>query len=222
MANLSQRELEELVVGKSQNPNAIFFEHASLDVERSKTEKRRIYNTLVYLKLSHPGVTDSVSYQAQKEDLIKYKDEYEYFLNNKQGSQKPGVEIIPNLELAHLQELRDYGILNIVQLAEMEVIPHHLEYAHRAAKIFNKALQETSNGKIEEDRIEEVQTEDVSADDRQQYQQDVRRPTVQASNDGEGQVRETAEGRSSGRRSHGRGNIVGNPIDNWSVGINFK
>ena len=150
---LTQERLEEMVVGVQQNPNAIFFEQAVLNVPRSHEHGRRMYDKQVYIKLSQPGVADNMSYQAQADDIEHYRDEYDYFLQNKQGVRSPGIEIIPNLDIAHLQELRDYGILTIPKLADMETVPQHLEYAHRAAKVINSALQESTH--VEEESIEE-------------------------------------------------------------------
>jgi hypothetical protein len=144
MADFTQKQLEEMVVGKTSNPNVIFFEHAALNVPNSKQAGRRVYDTLVYIKLSQPGVDDNISYLAQKEDVTKYPDEYQYFLNNKGGRTAPGVEIIPGLDIAHLQELRDYGILTVAKLAEMEAVPPHLSYAHRAARVLNQAFEDMS------------------------------------------------------------------------------
>ena len=155
---LSQEKLEEMVVGKSENPNAVFFEHAELDVERSKAAGRRMYNKVVYIKLSQPGVTDSMSYPAKKEDIAKYSDEYAYFLQNKQGKRRPGIDIIPNLDIAHLQELRDYGILTIPQLAEMVTVPPHLEYAYKAAKVFNAAIEEMEDDEQKDEKQEKELT----------------------------------------------------------------
>lgn len=181
---LTQEKLEEMVVGRSPNPSAIFFEQAVLNVQKSKEMNTRIYDKKTYIKLSQVGVKDSVSYAAEKEDIRKYPEEYEYFLQNKQGVRKPSVEIIPNLDISHLQELRDIGIMTIPQLAEMEIVPPHLEYAHRAAKLLNQALQESldeQESKAKESAID-VETEDVRQADRQEHQNVVGQPAVSRSN----------------------------------------
>lgn len=169
MADFTQAQLEEMVVGKTQNPNVIFFEQAVLNVPNSKEAGRRVYDTLVYIKLSQPGVTDTISYQAQKGDIEKYPEEFAYFQQNRGGKTKPGVEIIPNLDVAHLQELRDYGILTVAKLAEMEVVPPHLAYAHRAAQVLNHAFEDMENDNIEEDPIEE-ETDPRSAIEKAGFQ----------------------------------------------------
>jgi hypothetical protein len=175
---LTQEKLEEMVVGKSPNPSAIFFEQAVLNVQKSKDANTRIYDKKTYIKLSQVGVKDSVSYAAEKEDIRKYPEEYEYFLQNKQGVRKPSVEIIPNLDIAHLQELRDTGILTIPQLAEMDIVPPHLEYAHKAAKLLNKALQESKDEQEGNEKERTVKTEDVRQADRSQHTHDVRRYSI--------------------------------------------
>jgi hypothetical protein len=224
----TQEKLEEMVVGKQPNPNAVFFEHATLNVQRSNAANRRLYDKKVYIKLSQAGVADSISYEAQQADIDAYPEEYQYFLQNRQGAREVGIEIIPNLDIAHLQELRDYGILTVTKLAQMEQVPHHLEYAHRAAKIFSKALQETRNGSIEEDNLEENAREEIPSKtiqnnggseeaifmptaDRQQHSDDVGRPEVPAS------PRVRPEGGDTRGNEADRQPQRNNPIDNWSA-----
>ena len=214
MATFTQEQLEEMVVGKKLNPNAIFFEHALLNVERSKAAGRRVYDTKIFIKLSQPGMTDTISYEAQKADIEGYPDEYQYFLQNKQGTRAPGIEIIPNLDIAHLQELRDYGILTIPQLAEAVTLPQHLTYAHRAAQIFNKALQETANGRQEES-ISEESTENVPTTDRQDNRIDVGRHALPASDRRE-EVH-TANGHETGGQAQRHNGVKPGISDNWSL-----
>ena len=215
MARLTQEQLEEMVEGKKPNPNAVFYEHAALNVERSKASGHRMYDKKVYIKLSNPGIADSMSYEAQKADIQQYRDEYEYFLQNKQGIREPGIEIIPNLDIAHLQELRDYGILTIPKLAEMELVPPHLEYAQRAAKVFNQALQETSHVSEEESIEEEspVQTRDVQKADRQEHCNGIGRRAIPESS-GDQEAGQNTRGDGTGGRIQRN-----NPVDpdNWSM-----
>jgi len=166
----TQKELETMVVGESPNPRAIFFEQACLNVPKSHEAGHRIYDKKIYIKLSQIGLSDSVSYEATKEDIGGYPDEYAYFLKNRQGVRSPTIDIIPNLDIAHFQELRDMGLLTIPQLAEVEIVPRHLEYAHRAAKVFNQALEDTRHdhqeNSIEEGHIEEGSLEEGSTSER--------------------------------------------------------
>lgn len=218
MADYTQRQLEEMVVGKNPNPRAVFFEQAVLNTARSKEAGRRLYDRMIYIRLSQPGVTDSISYQAQKQDLIDYADEYQYFLNNKQGIRKPGIDIIPNLDITHLQELRDYGILTIPQLADMEVVPPHLAYAHDAAKVFNQALKETSHVEeesIEEDRQESRKAETLLTPDRPEHGHDDGRYDIPRSVRPE-QVPRDSKGHGQGGQEQ-RNNPVGFVSDNWSI-----
>jgi len=221
MADHTQAQLEEMIEGKSPNPRAIFFEHAALNVPKSKEAGRRIYDKQIFIKLTQVGVTDSVSYMAQKEDIANYTDEYAYFLKNRQGVRQPAIEIIPNLDIAHLQELRDMGLLTIPKLAEAEIVPPHLEYAHNAAKVFNKALEDTSH--VEEKSIEEVtedrtETKTLPQADRQQHGHDDGRSEVPRSVRPE-QVTGTPKGDETGRRTQ-RHNGVAPLLDpNWSISI---
>lgn len=224
MANstsLTQEKLEEMVVGVQPNPNAIFYEHAVLNVTKSKAANRRIYDKKLYIKLSMVGVSDTMSYEATKYDIKNYQQEYEYFLQNRQGKRDPSIEMIPNLDIAHLQELRDFGILTIPKLASMEAVPQHLEYAHRAAKIINAALQESDNGSIEEESIEEKDTRTesekagyVSQADRPEHATDVGRQAVSESHSNPPTGRDSRGNGQGGREQ--RDNPV-EYVDSWSV-----
>lgn len=229
--SLSQEKLEEMVVGKSSNPNAIFFEQAVLNVQKSDANGRRIYDKKTYIKLSQPGIADSVSYDATPEDIRNYPDEYEYFLQNKQGERQPGIEIIPNLDIAHLQELRDCGILTIPKLAEMEIVPPHLEYAHQAAIVFNAAIKETSHAKqekaIEEKTFqnnggsEEFTIEPVPPTDRSEHGNDVGQCQVPASIE-DSTNRRSAEGNATSGRKQRHNTVGTGNIDNWSMEFSVR
>ncbi len=131
--DLTQAQLEELVVGKKENPRAVFFEKAKLNVEKSKEAGRRCYDKLTYVKKTAPGLTDYASALATPKDIMDYPEEYEYFMQNKQGTREPGIEMIPGLDILHLTELRDYGLLTIRKLAEANSVPVHLKAAQDAA-----------------------------------------------------------------------------------------
>lgn len=150
MAELTQEKLEEMVVGKKHPADAVFYEKAALNVEKSRESGRRIYDKVVYIKKTQPGVTDWIASRAKKADIKRYPEEYEYFLNNKQGDREVPVNIIPGLDIAHLQELIDRGITTIPQLAKEWDIPDHLAYAQKAAIVFNDIIEETRNGKEED------------------------------------------------------------------------
>ncbi|GAJ15112.1 unnamed protein product, partial [marine sediment metagenome] len=179
-ADLSQRQLEEMVEGKPQNPNVMFYEQATLDHVASKEAGHRVYRKAVFIKVTQPGVTDWTAYKAQPQDLRSYPEEYEFFLNNKQGDQVPGVEIIPNLDIAHLQELRDMGLTTIPRLADSKIVPPHLEYARHSAIAINAVLQEQSNGE-EESNQESEETDNLPQADRPVNPVSISRPGVQAS-----------------------------------------
>jgi hypothetical protein len=179
MADLSQRQLEEMVEGRPQNPNVMFYEQATLDHVASTKAGHRIYRKAVFIKVTQPGVTDWTAYKAQPEDIRNYPEEYEYFLNNKQGDQVPGVEIIPNLDIAHLQELRDMGLTTIPRLADSQIVPPHLEYARHSAIAINTVLQEQSNGE-EESKQEGEETNRMPQADRSVDPVGIRQPSIQA------------------------------------------
>jgi len=205
----TQQQLEELVVGKPARPNAVFYEHAVLNVPASKEANRRIYDTKLYVILQHPGVKDSVSYEATQKDIDTYPAEYQQFINSRQGEKEPGVEIIPNLDIAHLQELRDMQLRTIPQLAATEIVPQHLEYAREAAIIFNAALEQTNASKKEshheENQREEIprKAETLPAEDRREHRRHVERPEVPRSNGGR-EIRETSQRTATGRPPHHR------------------
>jgi hypothetical protein len=205
----TQQQLEEMVVGKPARANAVFYEHAVLNVPASKQAGRRMYDTKLYVILQHAGVKDSVSFEATQKEIESYPDEYQHFINSRQGDKAPGVEIIPNLDIAHLQELRDMQLRTIPQLAAAEIVPQHLEYARHAAVIFKAALEQ-ANADEKESHEEESprKTENVFAEDRQEHRGDVRRPEVPRSN-GHGEIREAAKGNGASGRPH-RGDSV-----NW-------
>lgn len=161
MAELSQAQLEELVEGKPQKPRAVFYEKAALQVDESKLAGKRIYKTRVYIKLIQSGVTDNISFTAKPKDIEEFQEEYQYFLNNRQGSTKAVlIDIIPNLNIANKQELIDMGLSTIERLAAATVVPPHLEHIRQSAITFQKVLQEQSNGRQEESIEKESDSEE--------------------------------------------------------------
>ena len=212
---LSQQKLEQMVNGSPQLPNVIFYEQAILDHAASEEAKHRVYIKTVFVKITQPGVTDWVSYKAQPADIAKYPEEYDYFMNHKQGKRVPGIEIIPNLDIAHLQELIDMGLAKIPKLAETLTVPSHLEYARQAAITINAVLQETNNASKEESVEESREAEVVPAPSRQIDPVDLlgpavpNRPRVEESQLTKGLQ---ASGRFDGSQS----------IDNWKVEIDAR
>jgi hypothetical protein len=176
-------QLEQMVTGKPEKPRAVFFEKAMLSVEESKKEGRRVYHTTVYVKLSHAGVRDSVAYKATKQDIAAYPEEYAHFQRTRQGAHRTvPVNIIPGLELVHMQELIDMGLSTVDQLAKANTVPPHLEYARKSAITLSKVLQEQENGNEEEGHSEEGigeearKADDVSASSGREHPRDLRRP----------------------------------------------
>lgn len=210
---LSQNQLERLVVGEQPDPNATFYEKAVMDAPASREAKRRIYVKELYIKLTQPGVRDWVAYKATPADIKKYAEAYQYFLNNRQGAKAPGVEIIPNLDMAHLQELIDYGLSTIPKLAEAEMVPPHLEYAREAAIKLNSVLQESNDGE-EENREEIREAQDVSAPSRREHATDVGQPELLGS-DGS-PAGDVAQRIPPGRPEHG-----GQDLNHWNVELRW-
>ena len=212
---LSQNVLEQMVNGDPQIPNVIFYEQAILDHEASNNSGERVYHKAVFVKITQPGVTDWVSYKAKRADFAAYPEEYDAFMNNKQGTRDPGVEIIPNLDITHLQELIDRGFSTIPKLAEALQVPEHLEYALQSAIAINNVLKEARNAKQEENIQEEsTPTPDVSAPDRQDHPTGLQRSEVPSS------LGSKKDGSASGVYKGGR---IDNrkDIDNWRADFVF-
>jgi hypothetical protein len=154
---LSQTQLEELVNGKPAEPRAEFFEKAVLDTQASRKANRRIYRKAVYVTKTQPGVIDRVAELAQPVDFTKYPEEYQYFLNTKQGDKAASISIIPGLDIIHLTELQDFGLYTIKQLATADLVPPHLTYAQEAAVRIYQALYTQENTHEQEESNQEAQ-----------------------------------------------------------------
>lgn len=213
MPELSNAQLEEMVVGKPQRGTAEFFEKAALDVAESNKQGRRVYSTEVYVMVRQSGVRDAISYKATPEDFREYPAEWERFQNNRQGTkQSPKIDIIPGLQLVHMQELIDMGMSTIESLANTVKVPDHLEYARQSAIMLNHVLEEQYASQEKDQREEESSApEGVSASGRPEHADRVRRSPLQGS--GGDHRRETEEGlRPSGQEHHRQGV---NTLDNW-------
>ena len=180
MAELTQRQLEELDQGKPNPASATFYEKAALDVLKSKEAGHRVYTRTVYVLMKQPGVTDAISFKATPEVIAEYPEEYQQFLNNRQGARKTiPINVIPTLQMEHMQELLDMGITTTEQIVKADILPAHLEYVREPAQTFQSVLEESSNGNSQEEVREEevrVEAEDVHAVDRQEHQDAVGRP----------------------------------------------
>lgn len=229
MADLTQRQLEELDQGKPEPAAATFFEKAALDVIKSQEAGHRVYKKTTYVLLKQPGVTDTVSFRATPQIIAEYPEEYQQFLGNRQGSRKTiPINVIPNLQLEHLQELLDMGITTTEQIVNAEQLPDHLEYARKPAETFQQVLEENDHGEgQEESHHEEVRsTENVHEVDRQEHQDVVRRPSIQRS---VGREHDPAsEGNCPGGQEHGSSEVAklingrGNIVDNWKVDLVWR
>ena len=156
MAELSQKQLEELVVGKPGQPNVVFFDKSKIDPLESQKAGRRVYKTRTYVKMTYPGQTDWVAELATQDVIDAHPEEYQHYLNNKHEVRAAGVDLIPGLKLEHVQELIDYGLSTVPALAKATVVPPHLEYAQRMAQRIQAAIEGANDV---EERIEESHQE---------------------------------------------------------------
>jgi hypothetical protein len=205
---LSQNQLERLVVGTPPDPNVTFFEKPVLNMAESKRQNRRVYEKAVFVKITNPGVTDWTAYRATDKDIRDYPEAYEYFMNNRQGQNAPGVEIIPNLDITHLQELIDNGLTTIPVLAAAQMVPPHLQYAQDAAIALNNTLQEMNHAE-EEDSKEESEGRSNAPSGRIDTD-DIRQPELPRS--GRNESDQVAQRVQAGGCQHGS-----QGINNWEV-----
>jgi hypothetical protein len=207
----TQEQLEKMVNGDDVKPRAAFFEKAVLNHVESKATGHKVYDKAVYIKTSQPGITDWVAYRAQKADIKEYADEYEHFLNNKQGERDQNVDSIPGLDIIHMQELFDMGLRTVPQLAQAEMVPTHLEYARKAAVHLNNAYEEIRHGQKESQQEESSQqeTQALPTQSRQHHIDHVSGPLPAGDNNGP--RRETQERVRQGGRDNNRQNV-----DNWA------
>ncbi|GAF87138.1 unnamed protein product, partial [marine sediment metagenome] len=212
-AEYTQAQLERMVNGTPHIPNVIFYEKAVLDRDASERESRRVYTKVVFIKITQPGLTDWAAYKAQPEDFRKFAEEYDYFLNNKQGTREPGIEIIPELDIAHLQELIDMGIATIPKLAAALQVPPHLEYAQQAAVTINNVLEETKHAqeKAQSKAQDREKTRLVPPADRQKHPTDVGQSGL-SPGDSSGENEDAKRFHAGGQDNHRQ-----NPVDNWRV-----
>jgi len=217
MPDLTQQQLEELVEGKPQQPRAVFYDKARMNVEKSKEAGHRVYDTTTYLKETQAGVTDWIPIKARPAHLKTYPEEYEHYLNHRRGDQSPPLDIIPNITPAEKQELIDYGLSTIRALAEAIQVPPHLEIMHRNAKVLHAVLMEQKNGSIEENTVEEDTVEEsptglLSEANRFHNPPDVGQPSIPES--ATAPEREVAEGVQEGGRKQRNKGLMDN---DWTI-----
>jgi hypothetical protein len=222
MAELSQAALEELVEGKPQKPRAVFYEKAALDVTASKAAQKRIYKTLVYVRLVQSGITDNISYVAKQGDINEFPEEYAYFMQNRQGvSQAVSINIIPNLNISNKQELVDMGLPTIEKLAGAVSVPPHLEHIRQSAIVFQSVFEEQANGHKEESVEEEsisqegIEGEIMPQAHRRHDAPDVRQSHVPSG--GSGRTRDSADRVRENRPINSGKNVTGLLDVNWTI-----
>lgn len=172
---LSQKQLEEMVVGKPIDPTIRFYEKAVIDVEASQAAGRRIYNNILMIERRIPGVTDYVPSRAKSHDIRRYPAEYAAYQNTVQRKKSPEVAVIPGISNVEAQELIDRGLGTVERLATSTDVPDHLGHLVQMARRIHEAIkaEEQSNAHEEEnqqeDRREEVSAEAVPSPDRQHH-----------------------------------------------------
>jgi len=220
MPELSQKQLEEMVEGKPQTPRAVFYDKARMHVEKSKAAGRRIYVTVTYIKETQAGVTDWVAVKARDVHFKQYPEEYQHYLNNRQGVRSPSIDVIPNITPAEIQELIDYGLSTIRVLAEAKQVPPHLTHIHRNAQVLQSVFKEQTNAsdQTEKEGYREEVTEEsparlLSEANRQIHTDDVGRSNIpEGASVPERKVTERI--RAGGRDQRHKG------VDsNWSISI---
>ena len=180
--DLSQKQLEELVVGKPTRARVSFYDQMTLDVAESKKQNRRIYREVCYIKETYPGVTDWVPRKATPADAGRFPDEYRLYQTQKMEVSKGltvPVSSVPGITPAERQELIDYGIVDLAALAEADTLPPHLVPLKCRAKMTLEALQAMENDSYEESEENHTRSEDTAAA-RQEIHDTVERPELPA------------------------------------------
>lgn len=209
---LSQKQLEEMVVGKPGSPTVSFFDKPVLDRAKSEEAGRRVYRDQLMVKKTQPGVADWVAEYAQPADILRYAEEYDRYKNTRKGTTSPSIDVLPNIEPTHKQELIDYGLGTIDLLVSADVLPDHLKQAQDAAKIIYSALKEANHGGQEEGIEEEIsEAEDVLALGGREERDHERRPQPEAIRTQSGG--RSAQGVHQGGQEHGDQGLS----PNWTV-----
>ena len=200
----TNKQLEEMVVGKPIDPTIEFYEQALLDVEESKAQGRRIYSNVLMIKRQVPGVTDYVAQRATPEDVRRWPSEYQAFKMGVQARKSPGLEVLHGISNVERQELIDRGYSTVERLAAATDVPGHLVHLQPPAQRIHAAImaEEQNNAQQEEDNQQKARSpEEVLAEHRLDHGRDVGRPEVPRV---QGQPREAREGPVTGGRKHRR------------------
>lgn len=200
----TQKQLEEMVVGKPIDPTIEFYEQALLDVDASKASGRRVYRNTLMIKRQVPGVTDYVAQRATSADVARWPGEYQAFKAGVQAKKSPGLEVLYGISNVERQELIDRGYSTVERLASAIDVPEHLAHLQPPAQRIHAAIkaEEQNNAQQEEDQHEEARrAEEVPAESRQHHRLDVEQREVPRVQRDPGEAR---EGVHSGGRKHGR------------------
>jgi hypothetical protein len=191
-----------MVLGSVEEPNVVFYEQSQMDVDASKAARHRVYQTVLMIKVTAPGVTDWAPYRAQPADVKRHPEAYARFLEVKGDVGSPSVQIVPGITANEAQELIDYGIHTLTKLCDAEVLPRHLIHLQASARRINEVFK---HEKVSNETITRADaSDDVPAPDRRDHPADVRRPVFPAGDSPE--VGATPERlRPSGRLDSGPG-----------------
>lgn len=176
----TQAQLERMVQGKPQEPTVVFYDQSKMDVDASKAAGRRVYNTVLMVKYTQPGVTDWAPQRAQKADIANNPEEYDLYLRTKDDVGSPSVTIIPGISPDESQELIDYGIVTITKLCEATILPAHLQHIQASARRLNEVLKHERQTNEQVHSQEAHKAEEMPAPDRRVDTADIGRPELPA------------------------------------------
>ncbi len=141
MADLSQKQLEEMVTGKPADPYVTFHDQSVLDIPASKAAGRRVWKEQLFITRKYPGVSDYIAKRASQQDIDQHPVEYQQYLASKE-SNAPSVLLIPGMTQSHANELRDLGITTIEHLADANAVPPEFAKYQRLATVLFEAMEE--------------------------------------------------------------------------------
>lgn len=163
----TQKQLEEMVVGKPIDPTVQFFEQALMDPVQSKAAGHRVYNNTIMIKRQVPGVSDYVAQRATKEDIAKWPAEYMAFKHATEARKYPGLEVLYGITNIEKQELIDRGYGTLERLAAATDLPPHLAHLKLPAiRIYEAITAEEVHHDVEEEDQQEGSREEAYASSR--------------------------------------------------------
>jgi hypothetical protein len=220
----TQKQLEEMVVGKPIDPTIEFYEQAILNIAESKEQGKRVYRNTIMIMRRIPGVKDYVASEAKEADFARWPDEFIAYQAQVLMRRSPGLEVIPGISNIERQELVDRGYSTLAKLTEGTSVPAHLVHIQRIAARIHQAIQaeEIHHGEeeSEEESIEESRPEIVPEAHRREHNSDVGQRAVQGLQPG--RSGEPPRGNDAGRQEHRDQRPKVSPIDNWKVDLTWS